>query len=220
LRSLLAGAVDVSTVMGELSAARPVFHSEADFQHAFVWVLHGMEPGLNVRLEVRQAEREYVDLLCFGPRGRTVVEFKYFTATWAGADPATGEEFQLRNHEATDLARQGFVFDIARLEKFCAAHGTSNGVAIMVSNDRRLWSPAVNSRVTRDREFRIHDGRTLSGLLRWGTEGSYFAASERNLVDSYQVMWRDCSNVGGKNGVFRWLAAAVAQRAEPAPPAA
>lgn len=212
--SLIAGVVDVSAVMAALSAARPVFHSEADFQHAFAWMLHEAEPNLNVRLEVRQTEREYVDLFCFGPNGCTALEFKYFTARWTGTDPATGEVFHLRNHEATDLARQGFVFDVARLEKFCAARRSSNGFAIMVSNDRRLWKPA-SSRATRDREFRIHEGRTLSGQLRWGADGSYFAANERHLSGSYSIMWRDYSSVGDKNGDFRWLAAAVAPRTEP-----
>jgi hypothetical protein len=213
---LIAGAVDVSTVMEKLSAVRPVFHSEADFQHAFAWVLREIEPSLQIRLEVRQDTRKYVDLLCFGPQGRTAVEFKYFTRTWVGTDPATGESFHLRNHEATDLGRQGFVFDIARLEKFCAAGRASNGFAIMLSNDQRLWQPAATAKVTRDLAFRIHEGRTLSGLLRWGTEGSYHAGSERNLSGSYPITWRDYSSLDGKNGQLRWLAAAVEPRSEPA----
>jgi hypothetical protein len=214
--SLIAGSVDLTTLMRELSAARPVFHSEADFQHAFAWQLHRMEPSLNIRLEVRQEAREYVDLLCFGPQGRTVVEFKYFTTTWLGNDPTTGEEFRLRNHEATDLARQGFGFDIARLEKFCAAGRASNGFAIMVSNDRRLWNPAATSRATRDQDFRIHEGRTLLGTLRWGIEGSYFVAHERELSGSYPIAWRDYSSLDGPKGDFRWLAVAVEQPAEAA----
>ena len=110
--------------------AREDFETHVRDEHStFAWVLHEMAPGLNIRLEVRRAEREYVDLLCFGPDGRTVVEFKYFTRTWVGTDPATGEPFHLRNHEATDLGRQGFVFDIARLERFCEADRASNGFA-------------------------------------------------------------------------------------------
>jgi len=38
--SFIAGAVDVDTVRARLSSVRRVFHSEADFQHAFAWVLH------------------------------------------------------------------------------------------------------------------------------------------------------------------------------------
>ncbi len=156
---LIAGAVDVSTVMEKLSSVRPVFHSEADFQHAFAWVLREIEPSLQIRLEVRQDTREYVELLCFGPRARTAVEFKYFTRTWVGADPVTGESFHLRNHEATDLGRQGFVFDIARLEKFCASGRASNGFAIMLTNDQRLWQPPATAKLTRDQAFRIHEGQ-------------------------------------------------------------
>ncbi|MDQ0366686.1 hypothetical protein [Catenuloplanes indicus] len=207
---LIAGAVDVSTVMEKLSSVRPVFHSEADFQHAFAWVLREIEPSLQIRLEVRQDTREYVELLCFGPRARTAVEFKYFTRTWVGADPVTGESFHLRNHEATDLGRQGFVFDIARLEKFCASGRASNGFAIMLTNDQRLWQPPATAKLTRDQAFRIHEGqKNLSGLLRWGTEGSYHAGSERTLSGSYPITWRDYSNLDGTNGQLRWLAAAV-----------
>jgi hypothetical protein len=69
--SFIAGAVDVDTVLARLSSVRRVFHSEADFQHAFAWVLHEVDPSLNIRLEVRQDKREYVDLFCFGPKGRS-----------------------------------------------------------------------------------------------------------------------------------------------------
>ena len=89
--SFIAGAVDVDTVLARLSSVRRVFHSEADFQHAFAWVLHKVDPSLNIRLEVRQDKREYVDLFCFGPKGRTAVEFKYFTARWDCTDPVTQE---------------------------------------------------------------------------------------------------------------------------------
>jgi len=212
--SLIAGVVDVGTVMGKLSSARPIFHSEADFQHAFAWVLHEIEPSLNIRLEVRQEEREYVDLFCFGPHGRTAIEFKYFTARWAGTDPLTEETFHLRGHAADDLARRNFVFDMARLEKFCAAGRALNGFAIMLSNDRRLWNPAVGSRVTRDQAFRIHEGQTLSGTLRWGAEGSYFGANQRELGGNYPIAWHDYSRLDGPTGDFRWLAVAVERLAE------
>ncbi|AGZ44183.1 hypothetical protein [Actinoplanes friuliensis] len=210
---LLAGAVDVDAVMASLSSARRVFHSEADFQHAFAWVLHEVEPSLNIRLEVRQDKREYVDLFCFGPKGRTAVEFKYFTARWDGTDSAT-EKFHLRGHAATDLARRNFVFDIARLERFCASGRATNGFAIMVSNDRRLWEPIVSRRVARDQEFRIDEGRALKDVLRWGTEGSYFDANQRELAGSYSVAWRDFSELNGPAGDFHQLILPVEQRAQ------
>lgn len=94
--SSIAGDADVSAVMAELANERAVFDSEADFRHAFAWTLHRMRPSIKVRLEVRQRGGEQLDLLCFGPRGRTAIEFKYFTARWGVIDPATGEEFDLR----------------------------------------------------------------------------------------------------------------------------
>lgn len=212
--SLIAGAVDVDTVMARLSSARRVFHSEADFQHSFAWVLHEAEPSLNIRMEVRQDKREYVDLFCFGPKARTAVEFKYFTARWDGTDPATEEEFHLRGHAATDLARRNFVFDIARLERFCASGRATNGFAIMVSNDRRLWEPVVSPRVTRDQEFRIDEGRALKGVLRWGTEGRYFDANQRELAGSYSMAWRGYAELTGPAGGFRQLIVPVEQPAQ------
>ncbi|WP_204032242.1 hypothetical protein [Micromonospora qiuiae] len=209
----IAGSIKLAAVMNELSAVRPVFHSEADFQHAFAWALHTLAPSVSVRLEVPQGGREYLDLLCLGADGRrTAVEFKYFTRRWDGADPSTNEPFHLRTHEATDLARQGFVFDIARLERFCLANETMNGLALILSNDRRLWSPAVTARRTRDQEFRIHEGRTLTGILRWGTEGSWFAANERQLAGSYPLAWQEYSQLDGDHGTFRWLAVEVKSR--------
>lgn len=71
------------------------FHSEHDFQHAFAQVVHDLDQSLELRLEVPQGDREHLDLRCFGPKGRTAIEFKYFTSPWLGIDPNTGEEFRL-----------------------------------------------------------------------------------------------------------------------------
>jgi hypothetical protein len=205
---LIAGAVDLDVVMQRLRGGRSVYHSEADFQHSFGQVLHSLEPGLNIRLEVRHDDAEYLDLLCFGPTGRAAIEFKYKTASWDGTDPGTGEMFRLRAHAAEDLARRDFVFDIERLERFCrAVPGETSGLAVMLTNVVSLWAPPGSARQTRDREFRIHEGQTLTGVLRWG-DGDY-PANERQLAGSYHLEWRDYSEMSGRNGMFRWLAVTV-----------
>nr|WTA64688.1 hypothetical protein OHB51_19360 [Micromonospora sp. NBC_00855] len=199
-------------VMDALRAARTVFHSEADFQHAFAWAVHCLDNEVQVRLEVRQEQKAYLDLLCFGPKGRTAIEFKYFTARWDGVDPRTGEQFRLRHHGAPDLARLGFVVDIARLERFCqSGPAAMNGLAVLLTNDRGMWSPPTGYRLTRDGEFRLHEGRRLRGMLRWGTEGSYFLANQRDLLGDYPLTWRDFARLNGGNGEFRWLAVQVHQ---------
>lgn len=128
----IAGTVELDAVMDKLRLKRPIFHSEADFQHAFGQVLHELAPALRIRLEVRQENAEHLDLLCFGSRGRTAVEFKYVSASWQGIDATTGESFRLRSHAADDLARRNFVFDVERLERFCRVGG--DGLAIMLTN--------------------------------------------------------------------------------------
>lgn len=205
----IAGAVELSAVMDKLRAVRPVFHSEADFQHAFAWVLHEFDGSIQVRLEVGQEDRKELDLLCMGADSWTAVEFKYFTAAWQGSAPGNAEVFRLRNHAARDLARLGFVSDIARLERFCGSSRIPmNGLAIMLTNDRALWSPPSTPRPSRDEEFRIHEGRTLAGTLRWGN-GDY-PANQRDLAGKYQLAWQSYSTLPGKNGEFRWLAVCVA----------
>ncbi|GAA2591898.1 hypothetical protein GCM10010399_23020 [Dactylosporangium fulvum] len=207
--TMVAGTVDLPTIMTELQRVRPVFHSEADFQHAFAWAVHQLDPLVNVRLEVRQGSNEYLDVLCFGAHGTTAIELKYFTAAWEGSEPSTEEHFEIRGHAATDLARHGFVNDIARLERFCGRHGAMTGLAIMLTNDRSLWK-APSGRQTRDGQFRIHEGGTLAGALRWGIEPDFFAPNERILAGSYTLRWNDYSNLPGRNGEFQWLAASIA----------
>jgi len=47
---------DLASVMYELSVVRPVFHSEADFQHALAWQIHKQNSALKIRLEYRPPE--------------------------------------------------------------------------------------------------------------------------------------------------------------------
>lgn len=207
----IAGTVGLGAVIESLASVRPVFHSEADFQHAFGQALHVLDPTLHVRLEVPQARDEvgrwYIDMLCRSPRRCTAVEFKYFTSAWAGNDPASGEAFMLREHAATDLARRNFVFDIARLERLCAAVPDTDGIALMLSNEPSLWQRPRGPRVTGDHEFRIHEGTTLAGTLTW--RGNRYPKNQRHLIGTYPLEWHDYTHLPGRNGVFRWLAVGI-----------
>lgn len=199
----IANRLGAQAVIDELRSRRPVFHSEADFQHAFGQVIHDLDPTLHVRLEVRQENAEYLDLLCFGAIGRTAIEFKYVTAGWQGKGGITGENFELRHHSATDLARRNFVFDIERLERFCAARKGTNGLAILLTNDASLWKEPRSVRLTRDHAFRIHEGVELFGTLEWA--GGAYPPNTRHLAGRYRISWQDYWNLDGPNGKFRWL---------------
>lgn len=207
--AFIGGVVPIGEVIRRLRRERPVFHSEADLQHAFARVLWQIAPDVRVRLEVRQAgpRREHLDLLCIGASAHTAVEFKYFTRLWSGTAGTPPEPYALRAHAAADLARRNFVFDIARLESYCR-EPEENGVALIVTNAPALWTPpSPGARRTRDHEFRIHDGRTLTGTLLWA-EGTYKPAT-RTLRGTYRLAWEPYSRLTGSGGEFRVLAVRV-----------
>jgi hypothetical protein len=199
-------------VMDALRRDRPVFHSEADLQHGFARALWTLAPDVRSRLEVpqrRQGRAEYLDLLCVGPSGRTAIEFKYVTRAWKGVVPdLPGEEYHLRAHAADDLARLHFVRDVARLERFCD-RAEQNGLAILVTNVSALWTaPTPRAQPPRDRDFRIHEGRRLSGTLLWG--GGEYTPNTCHLRGTYPLTWRTYSEQAGVGGTFRYLAVPVA----------
>ncbi|MEU6145877.1 hypothetical protein ABZ848_36735 [Streptomyces sp. NPDC047081] len=206
----IAGRVSPGEAMAQLAGHRQVFHSEADLQHSFARALWELSPDVHSRLEVPQragSKAEHLDLLCIGPSTRTAIEFKYFTRSWTGRAGTPAEDYALKGHAATDLARLHFVRDIARLEHFCR-RPDQNGLAIMLTNDASLWTPPGAGRgQTRDREFRIHQGRELAGTLQWA-EGAY----KRNtcpLRGAYPLNWEPYSELGGAGGEFRYLAVPV-----------
>ncbi|WP_327290346.1 hypothetical protein [Streptomyces sp. NBC_01198] len=204
---LIAGEVSLPEVMARLQQDRPVFHSERDLQHSFARVLWELAPKIQSRLEVRQNARdavgaEYLDLLCIGPLGRTAIEFKYFTTQWTGTAGQPPEEYALKSHAATDLARLGFVSDIARLERF-GNRPDQNGLALLITNAVGLWTPP-KQRSSRDRDFRLHEGRTLPNELLWA--GGDYPDNTRNLSGSYTLHWQPYSLQDGLGGEFRYLA--------------
>ncbi|BBA98409.1 hypothetical protein RVR_4576 [Actinacidiphila reveromycinica] len=204
---LIAGEVSLPEVMARLRHDRPVFHSEADLQHSFARVLWELAPEVSSRLEVRQdvpdtTGRRYLDLLCIGPSARTAIEFKYRTAKWTGTAGPDQEQYALRSHSAADLARLGFVSDIARLERF-GNRPDQNGLALLITNEAGLWLPSKQND-TRDREFRLHEGRTLPNRLLWG--GGDYPRNTRTLHGAYTLNWQPYSLQDGPGGEFRYLA--------------
>ena len=205
--------LDLTRVMAHLCERRPVFHSEADFQFAFAQSAVDLHPAADVRLEARPAppRAEYVDLVCAMAGRRTFIELKYPTAGWEGTD-VRGEHFALRHHSAYDLARRYFIHDVARLERFVVEEPGSDGVAILLTNEPSLWSEP-GPRGTRDVNFRIHEGNTLSGDLVWGKGDA--TRFDQHLRGTYTARWVDYSNLGGPKGRFRWLAFTVPSSSRP-----
>jgi len=197
-----------------LAAERPVFHSEADFQHAFAWLLHRKHPHLAIRLEVPVRVGQsvlHVDLLASAGDKTIAIELKYKTRALTFAAP--GEAFQLTNQAAQDLARYDFIKDIQRIEQLAAARRGTSGYAIMLTNDSSYWTQARASDSV-DAAFRLHPERTLSGALAWHSRASAGTIRGREIAlainGSYAVAWRDYSHIDSpRYGVFKYLAVEV-----------
>jgi len=157
--------LDMHGLLGRLSAERPIFHSEADFQHALAWLIHSQNPSAQIRLETRPERGIRLDLLVVIGGERFAIELKYLVARFEGV--VKGERFDLPNQSAQDISRHEFIKDVARLERFVADDVADSGWAVALSNDGGYWRQG--SKVDPiDAMFRIHEGSALQGTRSWG----------------------------------------------------
>jgi hypothetical protein len=68
---------EIEETMAALALVRPLFHSEADFQHAFAWQLHSAHPDARIRLETRPRPGVRLDVMALIGGRRVAVELKY-----------------------------------------------------------------------------------------------------------------------------------------------
>lgn len=206
---LLAGELQLETVLRELAKVRPVFHSERDLQHAFAWQVQVMDPQMLVRLETHPEPQVRLDVLLSRPDlgQHTAVELKYPTRAWAGE--VDGEQFALKAHGADDVISYDVVKDIGRVERFASRSTGWNGLVLVVTNDGIYWRPRTNNRETNAGAFRLFEGRKLGGICDWGpnTGGGTKKGREGAIVlrGSYDLHWRDFSHLPGAGGLFRVL---------------
>ena len=214
---------NVHAIMASLAQTRPVFHSEADFQHAFAWHVRQKMPDEQIRLEYKPLlkKRLYVDLWL--PKMGLMVELKYRTRSleMMHAD----ELYHLRQQGAQDIGRYDFCKDIRRLE-IIAEERKVRGVAILLTNEHLYWSqPRKLGKV--DEAFHLHHGQSLSGSLSWSLEAS--SGTKRSREDSielngtYDLVWHDYGRVDNdqtsssdsskSNTLFRYLCVHVSNDA-------
>jgi hypothetical protein len=206
--------INIHDALALLSQERPVFHSEADFQHALGWLIHLHEPHASVRLEYRPLPLEplYLDVWIQNDQGVLAFELKYATRRLA-VDHA-GEHFALKNRAAQDITRYDFVKDIGRLERIVAARPGVTGYAILLTNDSTYWTRSMRER-TMDAAFRLYEGASLSGSLGWSVQAASGTIAKRepalHLQGSYLMSWHNYSTVGSHTtgGHFRFLVVRV-----------
>lgn len=203
-------ALDLLAVLDRLATRRPIFHSEADFQHALAWQVQVEHPDAQVRLEVRPTRGQHLDLLAYLGDERVAVELKYLPARFAGN--VGGERFDLPNRAAHDISRHDVVKDVVRVEQAIASGIATSGWVITLTNDRAYRRPGTKAEPI-DAAFRLHDGRILEGTLGWGTLAGTGTTSKRDrplaLMGRHECRWRDYSQVtdeSGRTATFAHLA--------------
>jgi hypothetical protein len=209
--------LEMNDIMRRLARERPLFHSEADFQHALAWKIHGLMPEAQIRLEVssgRFDKRERIDILVRFGNQTCAIELKYKKRK---VDyEFAGEKFSLANDGAQDIGRYDFIKDVARLERFVSSERDIIGHAIFLTNDDLYWRESA--RGINSAAFFLHEGRKISrgSLLSWhestgkgtmkGRENSFELRAERVFS------WEDYSTISGvANGAFRYLSLKVSE---------
>ena len=204
----------IVSLMDSLREKRPIFHSEADFQHAFAWELHRQSPNASVRLErpVRIGRQALHLDIWVEDRGECfAVELKYKTHR---LEVSSGSElFTLQNQSALPLGRYDFLKDIQRLEQVVAGEKNAVAYAVLLTNDSAFWVNPPQS-LPVDPDCRLHEGRVLEGTLQWGAgagEGTKKGREEPlTLGGKYSLTWRQYSKVSDERyELFRYLAIKV-----------
>ena len=212
----------IRNAIKSLSPTRPVFHSEADFQHALAWAVHLMEPDAEVRIEVpsySSDSRRYLDLVVRHGDSQIGIELKYKTRMLLAETPK--DTFFLEDQSAQDLGRYDFFKDIERLEQFVAGDATRVGIAVFLTNDSAYWKPPGRPTVGYG-QFAMTEGRIASGELIWQEGAGEGTRKNREsairLAGSYLVTWNEYSilqcklpRASGGYGRFRYAIAEVGQ---------
>lgn len=202
---------NLAATMAALADLRPLFHSEADFQHAFAWQLHQQYPDARIRLETRARSGVRLDVLAVIDGRRVAIELKYLLRTLKAT--VDGEIFDLPFQSAQDVRRYDFVKDVGRLEMLRQEGLADDGFAVALTNDPSYWQPNVREGTT-DAAFRLPEGRRLAGVLNWAAHTGAGTMRDRTtpiaLGGDYLVTWRDYSKIADERyGHFRYLAIEV-----------
>ena len=151
-------------ILSDLASSRPVFHSEADFQFALAWQWQQQEPEAKIRLEYplpSEDRRTYADLWIQEAGITSYLELKYWKRALRVI--SRGERFDLVDRSAYDISRYDFLRDLERVARTVRSGHADRGAVVALTNDPLYWTAGGED--TADADFRLHEGRLLSGEL-------------------------------------------------------
>jgi hypothetical protein len=207
--------MNIRDALESLAQKRPIFHNEADFQHALAWELrelYNCKVRLEQRVEIASGRRAYLDIMLEKDGSKTAIELKYKMR--AIEHIHDGEVFSLLNQGAQDIGRYDILKDLQRLERMVAHGVVKEGYLIYLTNDSSYYSDPAVEKWTADRDFRIHEGRTLTGTLSWSEStgaGTMRGREEAIILDgAYTMDWRSYSELNDSSaGTIKCLCIAV-----------
>jgi hypothetical protein len=136
---------------------------------------------------------------------------RYKTDAFSGV--VDGESVSLATQAAQDHGRYDFLKDIEKLEQLTHRPASTVGYGILLTNDHLYWEESERSD-TNDADFRIHEGRQITGTLQWGPAAGRGSVKNREepitLRDTYAMDWEEYSSPGTDVGeTFRALVVSV-----------
>ncbi len=126
----------IKNILKELAKERPLFHSEADFQHAFAMKFMQISNPKQIRLERRfitENKKQFeLDMFVQTKNSKIGIELKYpqhkYETTF------NEETFILKSHNNPGGNRYSFLYDIYRLEQLKESKIINEGYAILLTN--------------------------------------------------------------------------------------
>lgn len=198
-------------ILKGLANERPIYHSEADFQHALAWKIqkYCYDKGLNANIRLEKPsyfddKNNYIDLIVELDDVIIAIELKYKTKKLDNFI-FNNESFNLKNHGAHNLNRYDFIKDIWRLENFLSQGYPKRtiGYAIFLTNDSAYQKASRKAEVD-DLDFRIHQRLLNAGELKWKfNENKRKRKNSIYLLSDYDLDWANYSKVN--NHTFDYL---------------
>jgi len=195
------------SIMNDLAKDRPVFYSEADFQHALAWKIREKYGNVTIRLEKGVGDDQYIDIVI--GNGEIYIELKYKTCKLTKDDTGVvvqGECFGLKNQGAQDNSKYDFWKDVERVQA-----SENGGYAIFLTNDHLYWG-SDNEGYSAE-EFAINEGREMCNVkkMAWNLKNGKTKKGKRNKCIEINLKdplkWETYKNLEGgyDNEVFKYL---------------
>jgi len=200
--------MDLHQIIKYLAKRRPIFHSEADFQHELAWEIHNEHQDANIRIEKPHninGERRFIDIVAHLNEKTYFIELKYKTSE---TSIISGDElFNLKQQGAHDQGSYDFIKDIQRVEESAACHKNGKGFSVMLTNDSKYWTESKKETIIY-RDFQLLESRKLKGELKWESHAGKGSIKNREypiiLSGTHEINWCPYSSPQNINP-FRYL---------------